>query len=87
LVWEAELTNTFVRSYGHLSEAARVRVDEAMEQLLESEDPRRLGLRKVGKWKGAYSYEIGRQFRILYSFRLEARTVIFLDVGTHGVYR
>jgi mRNA-degrading endonuclease RelE of RelBE toxin-antitoxin system len=87
LVWEAELTNTFVRSYGRLSEGVRIRVDEAVEQLLDSPDPRRLGLRKAGRWKGAYSYEIGRQFRILYSFKFEARTIVFLDVGTHGVYR
>ena len=64
-----------------------MRVDEAMEQLLDSDDPRRLGLRKVARWEGAYSYEIVRQFRVLYSIKLEARTIIFLDVGTHGVYR
>jgi len=58
-----------------------------MEQLVDSEDPRRLGLRKVGHWKGAYSYEIGRQFRILYSLDIESQTIVFLDVGTHGVYR
>ncbi len=58
-----------------------------MLQLLNSEDPAKLGLRKVGKWRGVLSYEIGRQFRILYKVRLGDRTVEFLDVGTHGVYR
>lgn len=58
-----------------------------MTELLGSEDPTRLGLRKVGKWKGVLSYEIGRQFRILYTVRFKTNTVVFLDVGTHGVYR
>jgi mRNA-degrading endonuclease RelE of RelBE toxin-antitoxin system len=62
-------------------------VDEALAELLESDDPRTLGLRKVGKWKGIYSYEVGRQFRILYDVRPEERIVELLDVGTHGVYR
>lgn len=58
-----------------------------MVELIESEDPARLGLRKVGPWEGVYSYELGRQFRILHAVRFEARTIVFLDVGTHGVYR
>lgn len=58
-----------------------------IDQLLESEDRSKLGLRKTGKWKGVYSYEIGWQFRLLYSVRLEEHTVVFHDIGTHGVYR
>lgn len=63
------------------------RVDEAVLQLLESADPVKLGLRKVGKWKGVYSYEIGRQFTILYRVKFEDKTIELLDAGTHGVYR
>ncbi len=85
--WEAEATSVFRRSYKNLGSETRKRVDEAILQLLNSEDPTKLGLRKVGKWEGVYSYEIGRQFRLLYSVRFEDRVVSFLDVGTHGVYR
>lgn len=46
-----------------------------MGHLLESEDPTKLGLRKVARWKGVFSYEIGRQFRILYAVRFEDRTL------------
>ena len=87
MTWEARVTSTFRRSYRHLSSEVRRRVDEALAELLESDDPRTLGLRKVGKWKGIYSYEVGRQFRILYDVRPEERIVELLDVGTHGVYR
>jgi mRNA-degrading endonuclease RelE of RelBE toxin-antitoxin system len=58
-----------------------------MAQLLESENPTRLGLRKVGRWKGVCSYGIGRRFRLLYAVRFEDHTIVFLDIGTHGVYR
>ena len=85
--WEAEVTNTFRRGYKNLGSDVRRRVDEAILHLLNSEDPTKLGLRKVGRWKGVYSYEIGRQFRILYTVRFNDRTVELLDVGTHGVYR
>ena len=87
MVWKVEITSTFHRSYRNLAQEVRARVDAAMKELVESEDPTKLGLRKVARWKGVYSYEIGRQFRILYSLRFEERTIVFLDVGTHGVYR
>ena len=53
---------------------------------MSSEDPRKLGYRKVGKWKGAYSYEIGKKIRILYRVRFKDKTIVFLDVGTHKIY-
>jgi len=87
LVWEAEFTNTFQRSFHKLSSEVKARADVAIDQLLESADPSKLGLRKVGRWKGVYSYEIGRQFRLLYSVRFEEHTIVFHDIGTHGVYR
>ena len=51
--WESEITHTFRRSYHKLASQVRVRADEAMVQLLESEDPTKLGLRKVGLRKGS----------------------------------
>ncbi len=87
MTWEAEITNTFRRGYRSLGSEARARVDEAVARLLENEDPTRLGLRKVGRFKGVYSYEIGRQFRVLYQVRFVDHTIVFHDVGTHGVYR
>jgi addiction module RelE/StbE family toxin len=87
LAWEAEITNTFRRGYRNLSLEVRAHADEAMDQLLESEDPPNSDSKKVGRWNGVYSYEIGRQFRLLYSVRFEDHTIVFWDIGTHGVYR
>jgi addiction module RelE/StbE family toxin len=87
LPWESELSGTFRKSYRNLSSEVRERVDEAILDILDSDDPTKLGLRKVGRWKGVYFYEIGRQFRILYFVKFEDRVIQFLDVGTHGIYR
>ena len=65
----------------------KTRVDEAILKLLNSDYLARLGLRKVGRWKGVYSYEIGRQFGMLCFVKSEERVVQFLDVGTYGIYR
>ena len=70
-----------------MSSDVRKRVDQAILQLLSSDDPTELGLRKVGRWKGVYSYEIGKQFRLLYVVSFEERVIELLDVGTHSVYR
>jgi mRNA-degrading endonuclease RelE of RelBE toxin-antitoxin system len=59
--WAAEYTPTFKKDYKSLGSQVRARADEAVAQLLEAENPAKLGLRKVGRWKGVYSYEIGRQ--------------------------
>ncbi len=50
--WQAESTNTFRRGYKNLGSEIRRRVDDALLELLNAEDPTRLGLRKVGKWEG-----------------------------------
>lgn len=43
------------------------RAKNALNDLSNAEDPRKFGEAKYGKWKGAYSYDIGRWYRILYS--------------------
>ncbi len=53
---------------------------------MQSDDPVSLGIRKIGKWKGAYTYEIGRRYRLFYVIQFEQRTVYFLDVGGHEIY-
>jgi len=62
LTWEVVLTPTFKRSYKNLSSEIQKIVDEAIKQLMESNDPTSLGVRKIGKWKGTYTYEIGRRY-------------------------
>jgi len=84
--WEAVLTPAFKKGYRNLSSEIQKRVDEAIEQLMGSDDPTVLGVRKIGQWKGAYTYEIGRRYRIFYIVLFQQRTIEFLDVGGHELY-
>ncbi len=61
-------------------------MDEALEELIESGDPRTLGARKIGRWKGVYTCEIGRRYRIFYTVVFGQRTIEILHVGGHELY-
>jgi mRNA-degrading endonuclease YafQ of YafQ-DinJ toxin-antitoxin module len=61
-------------------------VDEAIENLLTAEDPSKLGHRLHGRWKGTFSYGIGKQFSLIFQVDFEKRSVVFLAVGTHKIY-
>ena len=86
MAWEAVLTPTFKRGYKNLSPEIQRRVGDAITQLMQSDDPVSLGIRKIGKWKGTYTYEIGRRYRIFYTIQFDQRTIYFLDVGGHEIY-
>jgi len=76
----------FKRNYKKLGPELKEHVNNALTELSNAEDPRTLGEAKYGKWKGAYSYDIGRQYRILYAVDFKTRSVILLNVGTHKIY-
>jgi addiction module RelE/StbE family toxin len=88
LSWNFETTNAFRRNYKKLSSSSETkeRINHALGVLSNTEEPRTLGEAKYGKWKGAYSYEIGRQYRILYAVDFEKRSIILLSVGSHKIY-
>ena len=65
--WTPAYAPTFRRDYKNLSQVDKRRVNEAIREILNSEEPRTLGRPKLGKWKGAYGYDIGRAIRVLYS--------------------
>lgn len=81
--WTLVLTPIFKRGYKNLSNDIQRRVDQALRELAESEDPRLLGVRKIGKWKGVLTYEIGRRYRIFYSVVFDQKTIHVLHVGGH----
>ena len=86
LTWSPAYTPTFRKDYKNLSQQNQKRVDDAVGEILESADPKRLGRPKLGKWQGAYGYDIGRAIRVLYSVEPLENRVIFLRCGPHPIY-
>ena len=81
--WKVSIHRRFRKQYARLDPILRKRVEEAIKQLMESEDPERLGEYKRGRFLGCYAYDIGRRYRILYLVERETNTIWLLRVGTH----
>ena len=64
-------------------------VNKGIKQLSESDNPRKLGIHKVGNIDCIYVYEIGRQYRILYEVFDEngKKDLVFYRVGLHNIYK
>jgi addiction module RelE/StbE family toxin len=86
LPWVPAYTPTFRRDYKNLGAQDRQRVNEAIKDIVDSDNPLSLGRRKHGKWKGAYGYDIGRAIRVLYSVDSREKVVVFLRCGPHPIY-
>jgi mRNA-degrading endonuclease RelE of RelBE toxin-antitoxin system len=66
LPWSPAYTPTFRKDYKNL--AGRINKGGWRNQdILNSDDSRSLGRPKLGKWHGAYGYDVGRAIRVLYS--------------------
>jgi mRNA-degrading endonuclease RelE of RelBE toxin-antitoxin system len=86
LSWSPAYTPTFRRDYNNLGQQNQRKVDGAIRDILNSEDPRRVGRAKLGRWRGAYGYDVGRDVRVLYSLEARERLVVFLRCGPHTIY-
>lgn len=84
--WSPAYTPTFRRDYKNLSQENQERVDGAIREIVNADDPRTLGKPKLGKWRGAYGYDVGRAFRVIYSVEPGERLVVFLRCGPHSIY-
>lgn len=87
MAWNVILTHTFRRDFGKLAPEIRTRIEEVVQQLPESEGPRKLGHRLHGRWEGFYSLEVGLQYRIIYRVNLIAKVIELVAAGTHKIYR
>ena len=79
-------SNQFKRDYKHLSSDLQKKIMEAIHDLVASRDPRKLGEHKTGPLSCLHTYEIGRQYRILYDVVNEERVIVLLRVGLHKIY-
>lgn len=82
-MWRAKPSNRFQRSYNRLSDELADRVDEALETLLSSDRPELIGIRKGARRKGYWSYELGRECRILFRPDYDEELIEFVRVCSH----
>jgi len=82
-VWIIHYSKTFERQYSKLSSELGKRVDTAITDLESSDDPAKLGEPKLGSLKNCFAYEIGKQYRIIYSVNKAEIMILLLKVGKH----
>jgi mRNA-degrading endonuclease RelE of RelBE toxin-antitoxin system len=87
LAWNVIPTHTFRRDFRELAPEIRGKVEEAIQALSASEDPRKLGHRLHDRWEGSYSFEVGLQYRIIYRLNLAAKVIELMAAGTRKIYR
>lgn len=85
-MWTIVLEDAFSRDYRHLHSEIQKRVDDGINYLQNAPDPAKCGEPKKGRWKGFRSYEIGRQYRMLYKVDQNEKALIFARVGLHSIY-
>ena len=62
----------------------QAKVDESIQLLVGSNDPRTLGRRKHGSLEGLYGHDLDYRNRILFKVDLVRRVIYFLRVCTHN---
>ncbi|NOJ27568.1 MAG: hypothetical protein DA330_06115 [Nitrososphaera sp.] len=82
-MWKVEAAKGFERYLRKLGNDELKRFDQAIDELANSNDPRKLGKEKQGNLKGNFTYEIGRTYRLLYKMNLDEKKIILLRYGTY----
>ena len=54
-----------------------------VELLKYEDDPRRIGDRKAGRFKDAYTIKLSKQYRLMYAVVDDKHEVRLLKIGTH----
>lgn len=83
-MWHIHLSNRFRKDYKNLRVDLQKRVEEIIKQLRVMEDP--TAVHKTARYNCLNSYEIGRQYRILYDIDYKNGAIRFLRVGIHKIY-
>jgi mRNA-degrading endonuclease RelE of RelBE toxin-antitoxin system len=84
---EIRITSQFERQYRKLPKRIK-QIAKDKESIFRKDpfDPRLNTHKLHGKEKEAWAFSITRSYRIKFIF-LKERTVLFLEVGTHNIYR
>ena len=80
-MWKPSKSSKFKKQYDSLSSETQKKIDDAIRQLLESENPMSFGVYKTDI--GLFAYELGRSERILYNVLWDLHYIDFVRVGSH----
>lgn len=80
-MWNLKWASKFVRQYKRLDTKTKQAVDDAIADIVSSEDPSSLGVYKSDM--RIFSYEIGRKYRVVYSIQYREGIVALLRVCDH----
>ena len=79
--------NQFKRGYKRLSAELQGKTNEAIIDLAASQHSWKKGDHKKGPpLHCLHTYELGRQYRVLYDVKFEQNLLVLLRVGTHKIY-
>ena len=76
--WVPNRRAMFIKQFGRLDPEIRQRAENAVLEMLASENPARLG--KYKQSMRVFSYELGRKYRIIYNVNWDNNTVEFLRI-------
>lgn len=85
MVWATDPTNLYKKCYKNAGSVMQGRIKKAILQLINSDDPRKLGDPKGGQIVGEYAYEIGDSCRLLYVPVFETYTIWLDRVCSHNM--
>lgn len=80
-MWIPERTKKFIRQYKSLHPDLQKKVDIVITELVESENPT-----KLGEYKSsikAYAFVLDKSNRILYNVSFNENVIEFIRVGSH----
>lgn len=72
-----------MHAFKKLSSENKQRYKQAILDLYNSADPRKLGVSKQGRYRGYYAYEMGRSFRLVYKVIDDEKRIHIVLVGDH----
>ena len=75
MVWDVDRTNLFKKCYKHADPILQKKANARIAELVNSEDPRRLGDVKSGQIEGEYGSHLNPGCRLLYTLVFETNTI------------
>ena len=86
-MWGADYSNRFQKSFSKLTTETKDEAIKAVDTLLRSDHPERMGRQKTGSWKSYFAWELGRDCRIIYRPRRTDNKVEFERICSHKEYK